>query len=85
MSAITVVLKISKPLTEGKRPAHMVRVAEDEAMAARAREPEDQSRQTVWHAEWYSCGINLSVVCMIGQADVTRYVNARVFTRRHLR
>lgn len=55
-----------------------------QTMEARARESEDQSGQTVWHAEWYSCGINLSVVCMIGPADVTRYVNARVFTRRHL-
>lgn len=50
----------------------------------RERPSKTSSGQTVWHAEWYICGINLSVVCMIGPADVTRYVNGRVFTRRHL-
>jgi len=40
--------------------------------------------EIVWHAEWYASGIKLSVACMIGLADVTRYVNVRVFTRRHL-
>lgn len=46
---------------------------------------EDQSCGQGGVRSGYASGINFSVACMIGLADVTRYVNVGVFTRRHLR